>query len=81
MLTFQVIAFKKNSGESKQASLFQQVTRRRSLYSDFKGKEGVCVWEWGGWRIENRYIYKGKILLAFWAQIKSWVVDIYFSCR
>lgn len=51
MLTFQVIAFKKNSGESKQASLFQQVTRHRSLYSDFKGKEGVCVWEGG---LENR---------------------------
>lgn len=65
---------KKNTGESKQASIFQQVTRQRSPTQISKKRRGV------GSRMENRYIYKGeKILLAFWAQVRSWIVGIILS--
>lgn len=45
---------KKNTGESKQASIFQQVTRQRSPTQISKKRRGV------GSRMENRYIYKGE---------------------
>lgn len=36
---------------------------------------------WGrlGWRTEHRYIYKGKVPLAFGAPVRSWIVNIYLS--
>lgn len=65
---------KKNTRQSKQASIFQQVTRRRSHTQISKKRKGG--WGESGGEID---LQGEKILLALGAQVRSWTMDVFLS--